>query len=73
MLISLLNLAVKNYLLSVTKSEFITIPTEKASKFLYSPNTLTSMVTAGFTKENIPFKYKALVSSGEPKDFSCKH
>ena len=37
---SLFNLVVKNYLLPVAKSEFITILTEKASKFLYSPNTV---------------------------------
>lgn len=36
---SLLNLLVKNYF-PVAKSEFITTLTEKANKFLCSPNTI---------------------------------
>lgn len=41
MLMSLLNLVVKHYFLPAVKSEFITTLTEKANKFLCSPNTIS--------------------------------
>lgn len=57
---SLLNLVVKNYLFSVAKSEFITILAEKASRFLFSPNTvLLPWLHGRIHKENIPLNYKA--------------